>query len=92
MLDESFATMRRMAQLPFLGQQRQRVRKGATPSEVVYEEDRLQAAALPERRAAQVQDAAAVRLRAGQPALHPRHPAQQERRAATSSAPASTPT
>jgi polyhydroxyalkanoate synthase len=41
MLDEAQAHMRRMARLPFLWQHAQRVRKGATPSEVVYEEDRL---------------------------------------------------
>ena len=37
--DESTATMRRMAELPFLWQRSRRVTKGATPSEVVYEEN-----------------------------------------------------
>ncbi|MGE5609098.1 MAG: class III poly(R)-hydroxyalkanoic acid synthase subunit PhaC [Bacillota bacterium] len=41
MVDEGAAHMRRMARLPFLWEQAQRVKKGATPSEVVYEEDRL---------------------------------------------------
>jgi polyhydroxyalkanoate synthase len=39
-VDESLTNFRRMARLPFLWQQAQRVRKGATPSEVVYEEGR----------------------------------------------------
>jgi len=42
MIDETFAAARRMSRLPFLWAQAQQVRKGATPSEVVYEEDRLQ--------------------------------------------------
>ena len=37
-LEESLANFRRMIRLPFLWQNAQRVRKGATPSEVVYEE------------------------------------------------------
>jgi polyhydroxyalkanoate synthase len=41
LLDEGFANMRRMSRLPFLWQKSQGVKKGATPSEVVYEEDRL---------------------------------------------------
>ncbi|MDB6064105.1 MAG: phaC [Pedosphaera sp.] len=41
MLDEGFANMRRMSRVPFLWQKAQSVKKGATPSEVVYEEDRL---------------------------------------------------
>jgi polyhydroxyalkanoate synthase len=40
-IDESFANLRRMSRLPFLWQHAQRVKKGATPAEVVYEEDRL---------------------------------------------------
>jgi polyhydroxyalkanoate synthase subunit PhaC len=40
-LDESFATVRRVSRLPFLWQRAQSVKKGATPSEIVYEEDRL---------------------------------------------------
>ena len=40
-LEESAAHMRRMSRLPFLWQHAQRVKKGATPSDVVYEEDRL---------------------------------------------------
>jgi polyhydroxyalkanoate synthase len=40
--DESFANLRRMVRLPLLGQKARQVKKGATPSEVVYEEDRLQ--------------------------------------------------
>jgi len=39
---ESLDNLRRMARLPSLPQVAQRVKKGATPSEVVYEEDRLQ--------------------------------------------------
>jgi polyhydroxyalkanoate synthase subunit PhaC len=41
MLDEGFANLRRMSRLPSLWNRAQNVRKGATPSEVVYEEDRL---------------------------------------------------
>jgi len=41
MLDEGFANARRFSRLPLLYQKAQRIRKGATPSEVVYEEDRL---------------------------------------------------
>ena len=40
-LDETFKTARRMAMMPSLWQRAQRVRKGVTPSEVIYEEDRL---------------------------------------------------
>jgi polyhydroxyalkanoate synthase len=39
--DELAANVRRMARVPFLYQRAQRVKKGATPSEVVFEEDRL---------------------------------------------------
>lgn len=41
MMKEGFATLRRMARAPFLWQQAQRIPRGVTPSEVVYEEDRL---------------------------------------------------
>ncbi len=41
MMEEGFANLRRMSRLPYLWQKAQNVRKGATPSEVVYEEDRL---------------------------------------------------
>jgi polyhydroxyalkanoate synthase subunit PhaC len=40
-LTESARNVSRAARLPLLYQKAQRVRKGATPSEVVYEEDRL---------------------------------------------------
>lgn len=40
-VDESIATVRRAAQVPFLWSTAQRVRKGVTPSEAVYEEDHL---------------------------------------------------
>jgi polyhydroxyalkanoate synthase len=40
-LDESFATAGRASTFPTIWQKAQRVRKGVTPSEVVYEEDRL---------------------------------------------------
>lgn len=39
--DEFAANVGRFARLPFLWQRAQRVKKGATPSEVVYEEDRI---------------------------------------------------
>jgi polyhydroxyalkanoate synthase subunit PhaC len=42
LFDESAANLRRMASIPSLWSQAQRVRKGVTPSEVVYEEDHLQ--------------------------------------------------
>jgi polyhydroxyalkanoate synthase len=38
MVEESLANFRRMSRLPFLWQQAQRVRKGASKSEVVYEQ------------------------------------------------------
>jgi len=41
MIDEGVVTLKRMARLPFLWDRAQRVKKGATPSEVVYEEGRL---------------------------------------------------
>ncbi len=41
MIDESFENVRRMARLPLLWRHAQRVKKGVTPSAVVYEEDRL---------------------------------------------------
>lgn len=40
-LDESFAAAARMSHFPMLWQQAQRIRRGVTPSEAVYEEDRL---------------------------------------------------
>lgn len=40
-LDESMANLHRLARIPLLWQRSQRVRKGVTPAEVVYEEDRL---------------------------------------------------
>jgi polyhydroxyalkanoate synthase len=40
-LDETFAAAGRMSHFPMLLEQARRVRKGVTPSEVVYEEDRL---------------------------------------------------
>ena len=38
---EAAENVKRMARLPFLWQRSQRVKKGASPSEVVYEEDRM---------------------------------------------------
>ena len=38
--DALAGTFKRMARLPFLYQRAQQVRKGATPSEIVYEQDR----------------------------------------------------
>jgi polyhydroxyalkanoate synthase len=40
-LEESAANLRKMWSLPSLWMQRQQITKGATPSEVVYEEDRV---------------------------------------------------
>jgi polyhydroxyalkanoate synthase len=39
--EEAAENVKRMARVPFLWQRSQRVKKGASPSEVVYEEDRL---------------------------------------------------
>src|SRR5436305_10305674 len=39
--DEAARNFSRMARVSFLWQKAQRVKKGATPSEVVYEEDRI---------------------------------------------------
>ena len=41
MFNEAIANAQRLARVPLLYEKAQRVRKGATPSEVVYEEDRL---------------------------------------------------
>jgi len=41
LMEEGFKTFQRMSRIPFLWQHAQRVKKGATPSEVVYEEDRV---------------------------------------------------
>src|SRR5436309_4380874 len=41
MVDETLAAVGRFGQLPTLVQRAQRIRKGVSPSEVVYEEDRL---------------------------------------------------
>lgn len=41
LLDENCAAMGRLTQFPTLAQRAQRVRKGVSPSETVYEEDRL---------------------------------------------------
>ena len=40
-LDESFAALGRMTNFPTLWERAKRIRKGVSPSEVVYEEDRL---------------------------------------------------
>ena len=40
-IHETFTAAGRMAQLPTLVQRAQRVRRGVSPSEVVYEEDRM---------------------------------------------------
>src|SRR5438045_3488960 len=40
-VDELARNFQRMARIPFLWQRAQEVKKGATPSEVVYEEDHL---------------------------------------------------
>jgi polyhydroxyalkanoate synthase subunit PhaC len=42
LFEESLANLRRLTRIPLLGSQAQRVPKGVTPFEVVYEEDRLQ--------------------------------------------------
>ncbi len=41
-VDESFASIGRMARWPTLWERARRIRKGVTPAETVYEEDRLQ--------------------------------------------------
>ena len=41
LVDEAAANVSRLARLPFLWEHAQRVKKGVTPSEVVYEEDRI---------------------------------------------------
>ena len=40
-IDETFTNLQRFASIPFLPEKLERVRKGVTPREVVYEEDRL---------------------------------------------------
>jgi polyhydroxyalkanoate synthase subunit PhaC len=39
--NETFTNLRRLASIPFLPEKLERVRKGVTPREIVYEEDRL---------------------------------------------------
>src|SRR5579883_608631 len=41
MMDETFNNVRRMARMPSLARKAMSVRKGASPAEVVYEQDRL---------------------------------------------------
>jgi polyhydroxyalkanoate synthase len=41
MIEEGFANLRRLSRLPSVWERAQQIKKGATPSEVVYEEDRL---------------------------------------------------
>lgn len=41
MVDESFAALGRMTHLPTLWHRAQKIRKGVSPAEIVYEEDRL---------------------------------------------------
>ncbi len=57
------------------------MKKGVTPSEVVYEEDRLKLLHYLERTASRVMHAAGLCLCAGEPALH----SGSQRRAAASS-------
>jgi len=40
-IKESVANLQRLAKMPMLWQRAQRVKKGATPSEVIYEADRV---------------------------------------------------
>jgi len=40
MIEEGFANLRRLAAMPFVAEKARKVRKGVTPSEVVYEEDK----------------------------------------------------
>ena len=93
MVDEAFAALRRMTRLPALslagaaGQEgrharRGRLRRGPPAS----------CCTTPATGRRKYKHAAAVRLRPGQPPLHPRHPPRQERGRALSSGPASTPT
>ena len=41
LVEESFAQLRRISNLPSIYDKAQKVRKGVTPKEVVYEEDKL---------------------------------------------------
>jgi polyhydroxyalkanoate synthase len=50
MANEGAANARRLARMPFLYQKAQRVKKGATPSETVFEEDRLKLLHYPSNR------------------------------------------
>ena len=40
-MNEAFTNLRRFTSIPFLPEKMERVRKGVTPREIVYEEDRL---------------------------------------------------
>ena len=39
--NETFTNLRRFISTPFLAEKMERVRKGVTPREIIYEEDRL---------------------------------------------------
>ena len=48
-INETFANLRRFASIPFLPDKMERVRKGVTAREIVYEEDRLKVTTTSER-------------------------------------------
>ena len=69
-MNEAFTNLRRFTSIPFLPEKMERVRKGVTPREIIYEEDRLKVYHYIRRGRTQVQNAPLFRVRSGEPALH----------------------
>ena len=67
-MNEAFANLRRFTSIPFLPEKMERVRKGVSPREIVYEE--AQSLPLHRRGRTQVQNAPLFRVCSGEPALH----------------------
>ena len=82
LVDEWMANARRAAALPRIAAQAQRVQEGGHALRSRLRRRPCEAAPLPGQRAGEARNAPGVRLRAGQPPLHSRHLAQQERRRA----------
>jgi len=56
-MNEAFTNLRRFTSIPFLPEKMERVRKGVTPREIIYEEDRLKVYHYIRRGRTQVQNA-----------------------------------
>ena len=69
-LKETFTNWQRLTSIPFLPAKMERVRKGVTPREIVYEEDQLKVYHYIGEGEAEVQNAPLFRVCSGEPALH----------------------